>query len=138
MKISLLYIGRPRDRAANLLAEEYARRITRFCDFQMRQVRDEEALNAHERAYKVLLDPAGRQLSSPELATLIEKAQNNSVRELLFLVGGADGLSDAARQKAQLLLALSRLTLPHEMARVILAEQIYRAFAILKNHPYAK
>ena len=138
MKVSLLYIGRPRDRAANLLAEEYARRIGRFCDFRMQEVRSEKALDAHERAFKVLLDPAGRELSSTELARFIEKAQNNSVRELLFLVGGADGLSDAARQKAQLLLALSRLTLPHELARVILAEQIYRAFTILKNHPYAK
>lgn len=138
MKITLLYVGRPRDRAANQLAEEYARRIGRFCDFRMAEVRGDHALDAHEKAYKVLLDPAGRQLTSRELAALVHKAQNTSVRELLFLVGGADGLSDAARQKADLLLGLSRLTLPHELARVVLAEQIYRAFAILNNHPYAK
>ena len=138
MKITLLYIGRPRDRAANQLAEDYAQRIARFCDFRMQEIRDDAALDKHENAYKVLLDPAGRQMTSRDLAALVEKAQNTSVRELLFLVGGADGLSDAARHKADLLLAISRLTLPHELARVILAEQIYRAFAILKNHPYAK
>ncbi len=104
----------------------------------MQQVRNEAALDASDKAYKVVLDPAGRHLSSRELAALVEKAQNSSVRELLFLVGGADGLAESTRQKAQFVLSLSRLTLPHELARVILAEQIYRAFAILKNHPYAK
>lgn len=104
----------------------------------MRQAAGERSLDGHERAYKVLLDPSGRQLTSPELARMIEKAQNTAVRELLFMVGGADGFSDAARQKAQMLLSLSRLTLPHELARVVLAEQIYRAFAILTRHPYAK
>lgn len=138
MRVSLLFIGRPRDRAANLLAEEYGRRIERFCDFRMQQVRGEQALDAHERAYKVALDPGGRHLTSGEFASLIEKTQNSAVRELLFLVGGADGLSEPARQKAHLLLSLSRLTLPHELARVILAEQIYRAFTILRNHPYAR
>jgi 23S rRNA (pseudouridine1915-N3)-methyltransferase len=104
----------------------------------MQEARSEAALDAHQRAYKVLLDPGGRALSSPELAALIEKAQNTAVRELLFLVVGADGFSDASRRKADVLLSLSRLTLPHELARVILAEQIYRAFAILRHHPYAR
>ncbi|MBI3698410.1 MAG: 23S rRNA (pseudouridine(1915)-N(3))-methyltransferase RlmH [Acidobacteria bacterium] len=138
MKISLLYIGKPRDRAANALAAEYAKRIARFCEFEMREVRGEKALDAREKAYKVALDPSGRELTSAGLAALLEKAQNTAVQELLFLVGGADGLSASARGKAQLLLSLSRLTLPHELARVILAEQIYRAFTILKNHPYAR
>ena len=134
----MLYIGKPRDRAANALAEEYARRITRFCEFEMREVRGEKALDARGEAYRVVLDPSGCELTSAELAALVGKAQISSVRELLFLVGGADGLSASAREKAQLLLSLSRLTLPHELARVILAEQIYRAFTVLRNHPYAR
>ncbi len=138
VRILLLYIGRPRDREANLLAEEYARRIGRYCDFELRQVRDEGALENYEKGYKVVLDPAGRQLTSGEFAAWIEKAQNTAVRELIFLVGGAGGISPATRQRAQLLLALSRMTLPHELARVVLAEQIYRAFAMLHRHPYAK
>lgn len=134
----MLYIGRPRDRAANLMAEEYARRIGRFCDFRMQQVRGEQALTAHDRAYKVVLDPAGRELTSAGLAELIRKAEAGAARELLFFVGGAEGFSEPVRREADLLLALSRLTLPHELARVILAEQIYRAFTILRRHPYAK
>ena len=104
----------------------------------MLQVRGEEALDAHQRAFKVVLDPAGRQLDSAALTAVIEKAQNTAVREVLFLVGGADGLSQAARERADLVLSLSRLTLPHELARVILAEQIYRVFATLRHHPYPR
>jgi len=138
VRISLLYIGRPRDREANALAEEYARRIGRYCDFKLRQVRGEATLDDYEKAYKVVLDPAGRQLTSAEFAAWIENAQNTAVRELVFLVGGAEGVSRSTRHRAQFLLALSKMTLPHELARVVLAEQIYRAFAILNRHPYAK
>jgi 23S rRNA (pseudouridine1915-N3)-methyltransferase len=69
---------------------------------------------------------------------VLGKAENTAIRELLFLVGGADGLSDSARRQADLLLALSRLTMPHELARAVLAEQIYRAFTILRHHPYPR
>ena len=104
----------------------------------MREVKGEQALEQHGRAYKVALDPAGRTMTSAELAALVKKAEDTAVRELVFLVGGAAGLSETARKQADLLLSLSRLTLPHELARVIVAEQIYRAFAILRGHPYAK
>ncbi len=120
------------------MAEEYVRRIGYYCDIRMLEVRGEEAIDANERAYKILLDPAGRQLTSREFAALIEKARREALLELLFFVGGADGVSESARKKADLLLAISRLTLPHELARVVLAEQIYRAFTILHHHPYAR
>ncbi len=120
------------------MAGEYAQRIGRFCRFTMREIRDEKALDAAGKAYRIVLDPQGRHLGSDEFAALIQKAENGAARELVFLVGGADGLSAAARQKADLLLALSRFTLPHELARVVLVEQIYRAFAILRHHPYAR
>jgi len=138
VKVSLLYFGRPRDRAANQMAQEYARRIGRYCDFQMRQVRDGKALQAQQRAYKVVLDPSGRRFTSAELAGLVAKAENGGLRELVFLLGGADGVGPEARQSAQLLLSLSPMTLPHELARVVLAEQIYRAFTILRHHPYPR
>ena len=104
----------------------------------MQEVADDHALLRLDRAYKIALDPAGKQLTSADLARLVERAGNTAVRELAFLVGSHDGLSPAARSHADLLLSLGRLTLPHELARVVLAEQIYRAFAILRNHPYAK
>jgi len=124
--------------AARELAEEYGRRIARYCDFRMQQVRDEQALENHPRAYRVVLDPAGRELTSAEMAARLQNWENTAVRELVFWVGGADGVSEATRRKADLLLSLSRLTLPHELARVILAEQIYRAFAFLRHHPYPR
>ena len=133
-----MYVGRPRQGPAQQWAEEYAKRIGRFCEFRMRAVRDEQALLGGDRAFRVLLDPAGRELNSAELAAVIEKAENGAVRELFFGVGGAEGFSESVRQKADLLMALSRLTLPHELARVVVAEQIYRAFTILRHHPYPR
>ena len=129
----MLFIGRPRDRAANELAAEYAKRIGRFCEFQMREVKSEAALGEHEKACRVVLDPGGREMTSTEFARLLEKG-----KDLVFLVGGADGVSEETRRKATLTLSLSHMTLPHELARVIVAEQIYRAFAILRGHPYAR
>ncbi len=119
------------------MAAEYARRIGRYCEFRMQQVAGEQALEGRARTYTVVLDPGGRQLDSPELARLVAKAEGAAVREMIFFVGGAEGCSGAAR-RADLALSLSRLTLPHELARVVLAEQIYRAFTILRGHPYAR
>ncbi len=129
----MLFIGRPRDRAANEQAAEYAKRIGRFCEFQMREVKSEAALAEHQKAYRVVLDPGGREMTSPEFARLLEKG-----KDLVFLVGGADGVSEATRRLASLTLSLGRMTLPHELARVVVAEQIYRGFAILRGHPYAR
>jgi 23S rRNA (pseudouridine1915-N3)-methyltransferase len=83
----------------------------------------------------VLLDSRGKQLSSEELAGLLEREQMNA-SPLLFAIGGSDGFSEDARQQAAIVLSLGKMTLPHELARVVLVEQIYRAFTILKNHPY--
>jgi 23S rRNA (pseudouridine1915-N3)-methyltransferase len=135
LKITLFYIGKPRSREANLLSEDYAARIARFCRFEMVQLRNErEAEKQSGKALRVILDPAGDELRSEELARLVEGAG----RDIAFFVGGADGFSEEFRKSAERLLSLSRMTLPHELARVILAEQIYRAFTILRNHPYPR
>jgi 23S rRNA (pseudouridine1915-N3)-methyltransferase len=134
LKVHLLYIGKPRSREANVLAQEYAQRLGRFCRFEMRQIRDEKAAVPYDRALRVVLDPAGEQLTSQALAALLEKAG----RDVAFFVGGAEGFSEAFRRGADRLLSLSRMTLPHELARVVLAEQLYRAFTILHNHPYPR
>jgi 23S rRNA (pseudouridine1915-N3)-methyltransferase len=134
LKVSLLYIGKPRSREANVLAQEYALRLSRYCRFEMREIRDETAAAAYNRALRVVLDPDGEPMTSPALAALLEKAG----RDVAFFVGGADGFSDSFRAGADRLLSLSKMTLPHELARVVLAEQIYRAFTILNHHPYAR
>ena len=134
MKLQLLFIGKPRSREANLLAQEYAGRIKHYCQFEMVQLKDEKAAAAHSRVLKVVLDPAGEQMTSRELAAFLEK----TTRETAFFVGGAGGFSDEFRARADRLISLSKMTLPHELARVILAEQIYRAFTILRGHPYPR
>ena len=134
MKVHLLYVGKARSREANVLAQEYAVRLGRYCRFEMRQIRDETAAAGYNRALRVVLDPAGEQITSQALATLLEKAS----RDVVFFVGGADGFSEAFRSGAGRVLSLSRMTLPHELARVVLVEQLYRAFTILNRHPYPR
>jgi 23S rRNA (pseudouridine1915-N3)-methyltransferase len=134
LKVHLLYIGRPRSREANALAAEYALRLSRYCRFEMRQIRSEDAAPSYDRALRVVLDPAGDQMTSHDLAALLERAG----RDVAFFVGGAEGFSEAFRARADRLLSLSKMTLPHELARVVLVEQIYRAFTILHNHPYPR
>jgi 23S rRNA (pseudouridine1915-N3)-methyltransferase len=134
LKVHLLYIGKPRSREANVLAQEYALRLGRYCRFEMRQIRDESAGAAYKGALRIVLDPAGEQITSQALASVLERAG----RDVAFFVGGAEGFSEAFRSSADRLLSLSKMTLPHELARVVLAEQIYRAFTILSNHPYPR
>ena len=83
----------------------------------------------------VLLDARGKQFSSEELAAFLEREQAQSL-PLLFAIGGSDGFTEDARREAALVLSLGKMTLPHELARVVVLEQIYRAFTILKKHPY--
>ena len=91
----------------------------------------------HPSATKVLLDPAGKPMDSGKFAKLVSQAEQEA-RDLVFLIGGATGLPDSWRQNGGLFLSLSALTMPHELARVVLAEQIYRAFTLLRGHPYPK
>ena len=139
MKVYLLFIGKPRDERANLIAQDYVERTTRYARVEMREIRPSrtDLWKTYPHARKILLDPEGRQMSSREFAGLVSKAEMDG-SELLFVVGGADGLPGEWRARADLLLSLSRLTLPHEMARLMLAEQIYRAFTTLRGHPYPR
>ena len=84
----------------------------------------------------VLLDSRGRQFTSEEFAGLLRDQQDRGTQNLFFAVGPADGFSDTARGSADLILSFGKMTLAHELARVVLLEQIYRAFTILKGHPY--
>jgi len=91
----------------------------------------------HPSARKVFLDPAGRSLDSAAFVKLVDTAVQQS-QDLLFLIGGHDGLPPEWKPRADLLLSLSSMTFPHELARAMLAEQIYRAFTTLNGHPYPR
>ena len=141
MKIRLAWVGKTREAAIQSLTDEYLKRISRFAEIEGVALKDEAAILAlaagsrKEKCKLILLDSRGKLYSSEELASMLEREQVNAV-PLLFAIGGSDGFSDTARDKAALVLSLGKMTLPHELARVILVEQIYRAFTILKKHPY--
>lgn len=139
MKVYLYYIGKPRDANANAMAGEYIKRAGRYARCEMREIKPErfDPWDRHPAATKILLDAAGLPVDSEQFAALVAKAEQQA-RELVFVVGGADGLPPGWRQRADRLLSLSRMTLPHELARVLLTEQIYRAFAALRGHPYPR
>jgi 23S rRNA (pseudouridine1915-N3)-methyltransferase len=139
VKLHLYYVGRPRDAHANALAEEYVKRIRRYARLEMCEVKPDrsEWWVKHASAWKVLLDPAGKSMLSSGFARMVSKAELEA-RDLVFVIGGADGLPAEWRGHADVLLSLSTMTFPHELARVVLAEQIYRAFAILRGHPYPR
>ena len=142
MKIFLYYIGKPRDAHANSIAADFVSRASRYAACEMREIkpRQLESMDLwarHPAARRILLDPAGKALDTAAFVALVSQAEMEG-RDLVFVVGGADGLPADWRGRADLLLSLSRMTLPHELARAMLAEQIYRAFATLRGHPYPR
>jgi len=139
VRIYLYFIGKPKDPHANAIAEDFLGRAARYCPAEMREIRPErfDLWARHPTARKIFLDPAGKPVDSAAFAALVSQAEMLG-RDLLFLIGGHDGLPAAWRARADLLLSLSHMTFPHELARAMLAEQIYRAFATLRGHPYPR
>ncbi len=144
MKLLLASItSRPGSGPAQQLFEQYAARLAAYLSTEIQIHRSEQSLldsfaksRARTRPMLVLLDSRGKQLSSEALAAWLREQQDSSRQLVIFAIGPADGWSSPARERAGLLLSLGPMTLPHELARVILAEQLYRAFAILAGHPY--
>ena len=150
MKIKIAWIGKTKEPAIQSLTDEYLKRISRYTPVEGQALRDEAALlqmcglTASGKAKKtnagkstlVLMDSRGKQFSSEELARFLGDYQDRNPLPLVVAIGPADGFSDAARSAAQHTISLGRMTLAHELARVVLLEQVYRAFTILKGHPY--
>jgi 23S rRNA (pseudouridine1915-N3)-methyltransferase len=139
VKIHLYYFGKPRDPHANAMAEDYLRRVSRYTKAEMAEIRAgrTDPWVKHPSAYTVCLDPAGKRLDSAAFIAMVARAEREA-RDVVFLVGGADGLPAGWSDRADLLLSLSPMTYPHELARVMLAEQIYRAYTTLRGHPYPR
>jgi 23S rRNA (pseudouridine1915-N3)-methyltransferase len=139
LKLYLYYIGKARDKHANAMAAEYIKRSTRYANCEMREIHPGrfDPWTKHSSATKILLDPTGRTLDTAAFVKLVEKGEREG-RDLVFIVGGSDGLPPEWKPRADVLLSLTPLTLPHELARVILAEQIYRALTTLRGHPYPR
>ena len=138
MKIHLYFFGKPRDAHANAMAQDYLDRIAHYAKAEMAMLgQDRDPWSKHPSAYTVCLDPAGKSLDTQAFVSMVGRAEREA-RDLVFVVGGAGGLPAGWAGRASLLLSLSPMTYPHELARVMLAEQIYRAFTTLRGHPYPR
>lgn len=143
MKIRIVMIGRTRHAGIRDLLDDYLARIGHYAEVEVTELREgsqavERKLKVAPGATMVLLDAAGKQFASSEFAKWLGGLRDRGAREVVFLCGGAGGFPQEVQQQAQQSVSLSRLTMPHELARVVLVEQIYRAFAILAGHPYPK
>lgn len=149
MKIKIAWIGKTKEPAIQSLTDEYLKRISRYVQVEGIVLRDEAALlelcgrsparrgkAAGAKSMLVLLDARGKQFSSEEFARFLGEYQERNPLPLVFAVGPADGFSEACKAAAQQTISLGKITLAHELARVVLLEQIYRGFTILKGHPY--
>lgn len=145
MRIRIAWIqakpGKDKLSAMQSVTTEYVKRIGHYVSIETHVLPSEAALTKLLEKFRpapslVLLDSRGKQRSSEELAKFIDDHQARATPQLLFAVGGADGFTPEIRKLANFELSLGKMTLPHELARVILLEQVYRAFTILKGHPY--
>ena len=143
MKLRIAWIGRTRSSPIQSLTAEYLKRLSRYAGCDALELMSEAALlklveksTSRTPPVLVLLDSRGRQLTSEEIANFLEYHQSHGTQELLFAVGPADGWSGATRAAANNILSFGKITLPRELARVVLLEQLYRGFTILKGHPY--
>src|SRR5580698_2750954 len=150
VKIKIAWMGKTKEPAIQSLTDEYLKRISRYVPVEGLALRDEAALlqmcgraplaktSITTNAVKstlVLMDSRGKQFSSEEFARFLGDYQDRNPLPLVLAVGPADGFSEAARSAAQHTISLGTMTLPHELARVVLLEQVYRAFTIVKGHP---
>ena len=152
MHLRFIWPGKTKDERLRSLVNDYLKRISRFARCEISEVResttrDASAVEKEQRrmadaigngSVVVLLDLNGREWSSPELARQVLRWENDSVKELAIVVGGPEGVGKEVQARAEVRWRLTRLTLTHEMARVLALEQVYRAFAINRGLPYQK
>ncbi len=143
MKLTIAWIGKTKNVAIQSLTDEYLKRLRQYAEAEGLSFKDEPALlklcgraPGSPRRMLVALDSRGKQMSSEDLADYLRQHQERNPLPLVFAIGGADGFTDSLRTQADLVLSLGKMTLAHELARIVLLEQVYRAFTILKGHPY--
>ena len=152
MKINIVCVGKIKEKFFVEAINEYAKRLSRFCDLKIIEVEEESKMSNTDKKCEiesenllekcggiiVALDSSGKLLSSPEIANFIKLKTNNGISEISFVIGGSNGLSQNLKSRADLVLSFGKITFPHQLFRVVLLEQIYRAFTILEGLPYHK
>ncbi|MDF2609265.1 MAG: hypothetical protein K0R92_739 [Lachnospiraceae bacterium] len=159
MKITILCVGKIKEKYFTMAIDEYSKRLSRYCKLEIIEVADEKTIdqageaienqikktegerilkNIKDGAFVITLAIQGNALTSEELADKIEKLGVGGASHLIFIIGGSLGLSEEVLQRADYKLSFSKMTFPHQLMRVILLEQIYRAYRINLNEPYHK
>lgn len=146
LKITVIAVGKLKERFWRDACAEYSKRLSGYCNLTMREIPDsnreqEGALvleTLPEHATIIVLDVQGKETSSEAFAQQIERFTVEGVSHLVFVIGGSDGLTSAVKERAHLRMSFGPITLPHNLARVVLLEQLYRAFKIIKREPYHK
>lgn len=154
MKIQFWSIGKPHDNYVKYGIEDFTKRVQKYYPVEWKivsaakqttntteaDVKKNEATHVLQLIHKddvlVLLDETGKQITSPQLAALVEKFANASAKQLIFLIGGAFGVAAEVKHRANFIWSLSPLVFPHQLVRLILAEQVYRACTIIRNEKY--
>ena len=154
--INLVCVGTIKEKFYTDAVKEYEKRLSAFCKFNIIEVKEVNFSKVGEseiekikllegknillnlKKYNVLLSLKGKELSSEELANFIKTKENNGISELTFIIGGSYGVSSEVENSVQEKISFSKLTFPHQLMRVILVEQIYRAFTIINNKSYHK
>jgi 23S rRNA (pseudouridine1915-N3)-methyltransferase len=155
MKLRFVWVGKTKRAAIKELVDDYLERVRRFASVEFVELRDRNDVGQDARRivekegedllqrtagdpFVIVLDERGRHFDSMKVADMIERHRLAGTKQLTFVLGGHGGLSERVRGRGDLVLALSKMTLTHELARVLLVEQVYRAFAIIHDLPYQK
>jgi 23S rRNA (pseudouridine1915-N3)-methyltransferase len=142
MKLSVAWIGKTKESAIQTLSAEYLKRLSRYVATEGLELASEQALvKLIERSGRttpilVLMDQRGKQVSSEELANFLRYHRDQGTQDVIFAIGPADGWEQETLRSATQVLSMGKMTLPHELARVVLLEQLYRGYTILTGHPY--
>ena len=152
MRVNIIAVGKIKENYFTDAIKEYSKRLQRFCDFKIIEVNEAsvieniekkkeiegEALLSNAKGFIVSLERQGKQMSSEKFAQVIDEKMSSGYNEISFIIGGSNGISEKVKKSSNLLLSFGEFTYPHQMFRVVLCEQIYRAFTILSNLPYHK
>ncbi|MEM9072261.1 MAG: 23S rRNA (pseudouridine(1915)-N(3))-methyltransferase RlmH [Myxococcota bacterium] len=145
MRVVIAAVGKVKEKHVRKAVDDYTKRIGRYARFEEHELRDgsdDEVAKRFDkvlgdRSFVVALEVDGKPLSSQGLAKQVARCEGSGVQSMVFLIGGSYGLPSRISDAADLKLSLSAMTLPHRLARLVLAEQVYRAFTILRGEPYS-
>ena len=159
MKLRVICTGKLKERFYTEAVDEFKKRLTRFCELEIVELPDEQVADDPSPAeiervkniecrrmadklaqgeFVIALDPRGKELSSEQLALKLSEIMLSGGSRIAFLIGGSHGLTDELRGQADMVLSFSKMTFPHQIFRIMLLEQVYRAFKIINNEPYHK